>query len=137
MLEIDPHYENAFLSLGWNYFLENKFDLALQNSQESIKLFPDNRNNLVLYIMTLAKVGQIDRARKQFKILDDDSEISDTMKADVYFVFNEPDKAFKLLFQAYKVRDPYLVNIRQSPIYDPYRSDPRFLELMKKMNFPE
>jgi TolB-like protein len=137
MLEIDPHYEIAFLSLGWNYFFENKFDLALENYQESKKLFPDNRYNLVLYIMTLAKVGQIDRARKEFKILNDDSEKSDIMKAEVYFVFNEPDTAFKLLFEAYKARDPYLVDARQSPIFDPYRSDPRFLELMKKMNFPE
>ena len=137
MLEIDPHYSDAFLSLGWNYFFENKFDLALQNYEESKKLFPDNPN-LFLYIMTLASAGQKDQARKEFKILNDDSEISDTLKAEVYFVLNEPDKAFKLLFQAYEVRDPYLVNnIRQSPIYDPYRLDPRFLELMKKMNFPE
>jgi hypothetical protein len=38
------------------------------------------------------------------------------------------------LGKAYEVCDPWLLMIKIGSIYDPLRSDPRFVELLRKMN---
>ena len=47
------------------------------------------------------------------------------------------DEAFRWLDEAYGLRDSYLLWIKTSPDYDPLRSDPRFQDLLRRMNFPE
>ena len=135
-LEIDTAYSYAYISMGWNYYLERNYELAFKNYEEALKLVPDSKYILQLYCIALASSAQKDRAKRQFKILNEDSQISDAFKAEFYFALGELDQAFRLLNTAYERRDPYLANLRVGAIYDPYRSDPRFQELMKKMNFP-
>jgi hypothetical protein len=48
----------------------------------------------------------------------------------------EYGKAMDWLEEAYRVRDPNLPGSLVSPIYDPLRSDPRFQDLLRKMNLP-
>ena len=45
-----------------------------------------------------------------------------------------PDKMFEFLDAAWSERDPYLTRIEAEPYFDPYRSDPRFVALLGKMN---
>jgi len=136
-LEIDTAYGYAYISMGWNYYLERNYELAFKNYEEALKLVPDSKYILQLYCIALASSAQKDRAKRQFKILNEDSQISDAFKADFYFALGELDQAFRLLNTAYEKRDPHLANLRVGAIYDPYRSDPRFQILLKKMNFPE
>ncbi len=43
------------------------------------------------------------------------------------------DKAIELMNKAYIERDPFLFYTKTLPMYDYLRSDPRFIELLKKM----
>ena len=43
----------------------------------------------------------------------------------------------KLLERAYQERCPYLSQIKTNPLYDSLRSEPRFENLLQRMNFPE
>jgi Tfp pilus assembly protein PilF len=45
-----------------------------------------------------------------------------------------PDKMFEFLDDAWSERDPYLTRVAAEPYFDPYRSDPRFVALLGKMN---
>jgi serine/threonine protein kinase len=47
------------------------------------------------------------------------------------------DEAFNWLERAFEVRDPTLSFLRGFPEFDPLRSDPRFQDLVRRMNFPE
>jgi serine/threonine-protein kinase len=49
----------------------------------------------------------------------------------------EKEQAFEWLEKAYKERDPVLIVLRVVPYWDPFRSDPRFQDLLRRMNFPE
>jgi hypothetical protein len=40
------------------------------------------------------------------------------------------------LEKAFKVRDPNLPGIAYQPLSDPLRSDPRFQDLLRRMNLP-
>jgi hypothetical protein len=47
------------------------------------------------------------------------------------------DEAFEWLERAYDERDGSLAFIKTDPAYDGLRSDPRFQDLLRRINFPE
>jgi len=56
--------------------------------------------------------------------------------ASFYAMAQEHDEAIEWLERAFEVRDPNLPYIGL-PVYDLLRSDPRFQDLVRRMNFPE
>jgi tetratricopeptide (TPR) repeat protein len=53
----------------------------------------------------------------------------------VYIGLGENDNAINWLLKAYNERSSELIFVNVAPEYDPLRSDPRFFELLLKMNF--
>jgi len=53
-----------------------------------------------------------------------------------YLGAGDYDRAIEWLEKAYEVHHPGLPYIGVSPRYDPVRSDPRFQDLLRRMNFP-
>lgn len=47
------------------------------------------------------------------------------------------DEAFVWLEQAFQQRNGWLIHIRENPRYDRLRADARYLDLVRRMNFPE
>jgi hypothetical protein len=60
------------------------------------------------------------------------------LRAKIYAGLGEKDKAFVWLEKAYEERSSTtggrFVPIKMDPIYDPLRSDPRFADLLRRMN---
>jgi TolB-like protein/Tfp pilus assembly protein PilF len=54
-----------------------------------------------------------------------------------YVDAGNPDKAVDWLVRAYDEHDPNLLYIASLPFYDPLRSDPRFQDLVRRMNLPQ
>ena len=54
-----------------------------------------------------------------------------------YARLGRTDDAFEWLEKAYDERDGNLAFINTEPAYDGLRSDPRFQDLLRRMNFPE
>jgi tetratricopeptide (TPR) repeat protein len=55
----------------------------------------------------------------------------------VYTGLGEKDEAFAWLEKAFQRRNPGLYGVRWHPWFDPLRGDPRFQDLLRRMNFPE
>ena len=55
----------------------------------------------------------------------------------IYTGIGEYDKALEYLEQAFEMREGWLVLLQVEPLYDSLRKEPRFLEVLEKMNFPE
>ncbi len=55
----------------------------------------------------------------------------------VYAGLDEEDRAFVWLEKACEVRDRGLLYVKVDPPLDPLRSDPRFQDLLRRMNFPQ
>ena len=60
-----------------------------------------------------------------------------TALARVHLGLGEKEKALSFLERACKDRDISLVSLKVGWIYDPLRSDPRFQDLLRRMNFPQ
>ena len=50
---------------------------------------------------------------------------------------NEMDLTFELLERAFLERSWELIFIREEPWFDDFHSDPRFIDLLNRINFPD
>jgi TolB-like protein/DNA-binding winged helix-turn-helix (wHTH) protein/Tfp pilus assembly protein PilF len=57
--------------------------------------------------------------------------------ADAYFRLGDFDNAILALEEGYRRRDPTIAQIAGDPMWDRLRSDPRFQDLLRRMNFPD
>ena len=55
----------------------------------------------------------------------------------VHAQLGERDAAFQWLEEAYRDRATPLINLKVHPAWDPLRDDPRFKEVVRRLNFPE
>jgi hypothetical protein len=53
----------------------------------------------------------------------------------IYLGIGDNGRAMNYLEQAYSVRSQWLTWLKMDPIFDPLRKTPRFIALMKKLNF--
>ena len=56
--------------------------------------------------------------------------------AGIYTALGDRDSAFAWLNRAYADRSSDLVYLRVDPTFNRLRSDPRFQDLLRRMNFP-
>ena len=54
----------------------------------------------------------------------------------IYGELGEKDRAFAWLERGYRERDAAYSALNVDPCWDPLRSDPRFRDLLRRMNFP-
>jgi hypothetical protein len=57
--------------------------------------------------------------------------------AGTYFAAEEKGRGFGWLERAYHERDDNLEFIKVDPTFAPFRSDPRFADLMRRMGLPQ
>ncbi len=60
-----------------------------------------------------------------------------TSIAMIYCRLGDKERAFEFLEQGYQERTRGLVYLQVEPQYDPIRSDPRFQDMLARMNFPK
>ncbi len=86
----------------------------------------------------LAKSGKRDEARA---LLNELLKLSETRfvpphhLALIYNGLGETDKTFEWLEKAFEQRDPKMVFLRVEPKWNNLRSDPRFVDLMRRVKF--
>ena len=138
-LEMDPSYEWAHLTLGQAYEQKGQYDLAIEQLQRAVELSHSSSlmisalahayavsGNQVRAIKLLAQLGTL--SRKQY--------VSPFYVATVYLGLGKNELAMNWLQKAYADRSNGLVFLKVEPELDPLRSDPRFISLLRKLNFP-
>ena len=55
----------------------------------------------------------------------------------IYAGLGDKDNAFAELETSFKNRDWFLQRLKVDPFMDPLRDDPRYDEMVKRLNFPE
>jgi len=91
-------------------------------------------------ILILVSSGQQEKARTLFdEMLYSDSEqsILPGKYAKIYAHLGQFDEAFRWLEKCYEERTITMFMIKTIPDLDPIRHDPRYEDLVKRMNFPE
>ena len=86
-------------------------------------------------IATHIRMGNKEIALAKFNELKD--SMGPLKRAICYIYFGEKDKVFASLEEAYREKDAGMIGIKVDPHFESVRSDPRFLQILKKMKFPE
>jgi TolB-like protein len=136
LLEVSPESVFAKWVLGKVKVAMGDFDGALE-ALLSREVGNPGKNFMVGEALALA--GRADEAREVLDFLLErrqDRYVPGTMIGVIYGALGEPDAAFEWLDRAYEERDYFLVWLKVDPMYDPLREDPRFADLLQRMNFP-
>jgi eukaryotic-like serine/threonine-protein kinase len=140
LIELDPNYSRGYEYLGLSYVKLGRNAEAVTAMEKAVSL--SNRQNVILgetgYVYAVA--GERDKAIAIIKELEEKYSRKEAIGheiAAVYTGLGDKDKAFEWLEKDFQDRDGRLANIRWEIPFEPLRDDPRFKDLLKRMNLPE
>ncbi|MGH9555962.1 MAG: TPR end-of-group domain-containing protein, partial [Terriglobales bacterium] len=143
-LSLDPNFASAHLDLGRFYFWMGKYRESLEESQKGAALENDQEELAIHRAMAeaYAASGLQGSLRKELELrtaLAKRRHVNATEFARIHALLSEKEEAFRWLNRALEDREYALYGsgIKSSPAFDSLRSDPRYKEILRKMNLPE
>ena len=140
LIELDPGFSAAYQYLGLSYLRQGRNAEALTSLEKGVE--SSNRASVALCDLGYGYgiAGKRTEANAIVKELEEKyvkKESPGQYVAGVYAGLGEKDKAFEWLEKAFQSRNGDLKNIRWAIPYESLRDDPRFKEMLKRMNLPE
>jgi adenylate cyclase len=134
-LELDPGFVVAHIRLGIIDFEAGKFTEAIAELEKARAMDP---SPLVAGFLgyAYAKSGDRDKAQAIIAELNQASSrqyVSPYYIATVYLGLGDKQRALDGLEKAYEARSQWLTFLKVDKTFDPLRSEPRFIALLKKM----
>jgi tetratricopeptide (TPR) repeat protein len=139
-LELDPTFAPAMRNLGGAYEQKGMWSEAIDAYLKAGSLSPGDLSATGLLAHAYAVSGRLDEARHLVEELKEQSKsryVSPYSMAAIHVGFGEIDLAFDALEEAYAARDRGMVWIKVAPRLDPLRSDPRFTDILRRMNLAQ
>jgi DNA-binding winged helix-turn-helix (wHTH) protein/tetratricopeptide (TPR) repeat protein len=137
---LDPGFLVGHLQLGQAHEQLGNSDLALDALQNAGRLSGSNSKVVALRGYLLAKLGRTDEAREVLNTLEAVSHeryVPPYAMALVHAGLGQRDPALDWLERAYEARDVHLIFLPVDPKWDTFRSDVRFLALLKRCGFTQ
>ncbi|MEO8041065.1 MAG: tetratricopeptide repeat protein [Acidobacteriota bacterium] len=136
-IELDPNYWAGYETLGLAYERKRQYPEAIAALEKARSL--DNNPDIMGYLgYAYAVSGNAAEARKILAELSQPSAnlyVSASSIASIYAGLNDKDKAFEWLNKAREQGSLAIMNV--DPPFENLRGDPRFKDLLKRMNLPE
>jgi eukaryotic-like serine/threonine-protein kinase len=136
-LELDPNFISTHYLLGLAYLQKSMYNEGVAEFEKALVISPSNAGSLSWLGYAYAVVGKRLDARKvldQLSKLSKQSYVPAWNVAVVYVGLGENDKAFEWLRRSFEERSIGSGFIKADPVFDPLRSDPRFADLLRRMN---
>jgi serine/threonine protein kinase/tetratricopeptide (TPR) repeat protein len=136
-LELDPNYWIGYYYLGQVYEQQGRLDDAIAAQRKAAEIFGNASWPLEEIAREYALAGKLPDARQALRDLlarSQHSHVSPYGIAKVYAALGDKDQAFAQLEQAYSQRSVFIVDLKVDPELDSLRSDPRFGDLLRRMN---
>jgi TolB-like protein/DNA-binding winged helix-turn-helix (wHTH) protein/Flp pilus assembly protein TadD len=138
-LEMDPKRANPHNGFGDVYARQGRYDLAIREYRKGLDLSAGQTEALSDLGYVYALAGMRPEALEILKQLSEKSKhrlVSPLDRAVVYIALGNKEQALALLDEAYEQHEWGMLLLKAEPEYDPLRSDPRFQDFLRRMNFP-
>jgi TolB-like protein/Flp pilus assembly protein TadD len=138
-LEIDPNFIWAHGDMGFTYVEQLKYDDAIAAGRKAVELSQGAPTFIALLGDEYAVAGRLAEARETLEQLQELSKqryVTPYGVARIHAAMGESDEALHWLESAYRERAAWMVVLKIDPRFDNMRSDPRFDDLVRRMNFP-
>jgi TolB-like protein/Tfp pilus assembly protein PilF len=136
-LELDPRSGISWAFLGWVQSCKSLHKSAITSLRKSCEIYPGSG--------PIAWLGQVYATagyrREALKILEQLQELSKQQYVSpygmgrIYAALGQTEDTFHWLETAYEQRANWMVYLKVDPVFDDLRSDQRFQDLMRRMNF--
>ncbi len=137
VLELDANSPGAYDCLGSAYLAKGMYEDALAAAQKAARLSGNDPQRLVglgrAYALAERK-ADAEEVLTQLRKRAEESYVPPYFSAVIYAGLGERDAAFSWLEKAYTERDEYLIWMKVDSEVDPLRSDPRFQQLVQRLN---
>jgi tetratricopeptide (TPR) repeat protein len=121
------------------YLKKEMFAEALESATKAKQITGGNAEATGTLGYAAAKFGKRQRAHRALKELEAATAgrgfVPAYAFAQIHLALGQSTKAMNLLEKAFEQREPLMVFIKVEPKWDALRSEPRFLQLMKRMKF--
>ncbi len=134
-----PEFAPAYQALGAAYVVNGRYQEAIVALQKLRSLSGASAAEVAALGQAYAKGGMRGYYLWELRRLKEESKhryVRAWTFALVLAGLGEKDQALSYLEKAYEDRDYLLTTLQDEPRFDPLRSDPRFLELLRRMNLP-
>jgi TolB-like protein/predicted Ser/Thr protein kinase len=138
-LELDPNYAYGHFGLARVYMRKSMFNEAVQESQKALSLSAGDPPYFTQVVLALVAAGRKAEALKVLGELEELSKRKYVRASDFAAIcgsLGRRDEAFQWLDKAYQEHEIQLVSLKTAWDLDPLRSDPRFEDFLRRMNFP-
>ena len=139
-INLDPNFGVAYDVLGGLLAGKGMYPEALAAMQQAVALSRSNAMSLANLAYVQARLGHEEEARRILRQLSEASSERYTPAlafAIVHLGLGERDQALSWLEKAYEERFNRLAYLRRESIWNPLRQEPRFQELLRRINLPE
>ena len=138
-VQLDPQFRAGHTYLGQSYVATGRFQEALAEF-ETVRSMSDGPAPIAWLAYTYARMGNTAHARALLEELHDLSRqryVPPSLEAIIYAGLGDSNGLFQALEKGYSDRHSSLIYLKSNPLFEEFRSHPRFQALLKKMNFPE
>ena len=141
-IDMDPNYASAHDNLAQTYFDMGKYDLWLAEWKKAATLNNDHEQSAISEdaARVYAKSGSratVSRVIELLKQLAQRRYVDPGSIAYEYAALGDKDQVFYWLEKGYSEKAESLQLIKIVKVMDPFRSDPRYLDLLKRMGLPQ
>lgn len=138
--DMEPAFPVGRWMLGEAYLLNGMYAESIALNEQTLKANPGTQFALRNLGIAYARLGRQREAAdilQQYIGLRKTEYVLSYRVASLYAALGDKDQAFAELERAFDENDWQLQRIKVDPFMDPLRDDPRFKELLKRMNLPE
>ncbi len=138
-LEMDPNFAMVNWTLCQAYLQKSMYKQGIAECEKDLAISPRHPYAISGLGYAYAVAGRSAEAQKvldQLNAISKEKYVPAVSRVGVYVGLGEKEKAFEWLGKAYEDRSigSTFAMIKMDPIFDPLRSDPRFADLLRRMN---
>ncbi len=137
MTELEPNDPRPHTMLAWTYEAMERYEDAVRARKKSMTLWGAPPERIAALDSAYSKSGPKGYWMWLLESLKGLYDRNRCYTAVIYARLGDKDQAFAWLEKAYKEHDRLIYLMKVSPSYDLLRDDPRFQDLLRRMNFPE
>ncbi|MFY9549592.1 MAG: protein kinase [Thermoanaerobaculia bacterium] len=136
VLDMDPNFWRAHWGLGYALVQKRRYGEAITELQKAVELSEGGGVQLgslgYAYAVADRRAEALEVVQK-LKASSRDHYVPPSAVAIALSGLGEKDQALTWLGKAIEERDPWATALKVEPMFDPLRSDPRFLDLMHRL----
>jgi TolB-like protein/DNA-binding winged helix-turn-helix (wHTH) protein/Tfp pilus assembly protein PilF len=139
ILEMDANFSFAHLNLGWTYVLKKTYEQGTAELLRAISLSGREPEALSKLAYAYAASGHRSQAQKlliELSHMASQRYVPPLMLALIYVGLGDQTRALAWLEKSYQDRSLGEFDLLVDAGWDPLRSDPRFRDLLRRMNLP-